>query len=72
MRQGFTPNQACKKAVERLLEITPRKPKDIQIGFIAINKKGEYGSYSLQQGFDFGVTTAEGTKQLEAKFAVKA
>jgi len=72
MRQGFTPNQACKKAVERLLEITPRNPKDIQIGFIAINKKGEYGSYSLQQGFDFGVTTAEGTKQLEAKFAVKA
>ncbi len=72
MRNGHSPNQACKIAVERLLEITPRNPKDIQIGFIAINKKGQYGSYSLQQGFDFGVTTAEGTQQIQANFAVKS
>lgn len=57
--------------MERLLEMTPRNPKDIQIGFIAINKMGEYGSYSLQQGFDFGVTTAAGTQHIQAKFAVK-
>ena len=72
MRNGHSPDQACKIAVERLLAMTPRNPKDIQIGFIAINKQGEYGSYSLQQGFDFGVTTAAGTQQIQAKFAVKA
>lgn len=59
MRQGFKPEEACKKAVERIKAITPSDPTKIQIGFIAINKQGEYGAYALQKGFDFGVTSAE-------------
>ena len=55
MRQGYTPENACKKAVERIMKITPRKPEEIQIGFIAINKGGEFGGYALQKNFDFGV-----------------
>lgn len=56
MRQGYHPEMACKKAVERILSSTPRNTKDIQVGFIALNKKGEYGGYALQKGFDFGIT----------------
>lgn len=55
MRQGLSPELACKKAVERIRDKTPRKLDDLQIGFIALNKRGEFGSYCLQKGFDFAV-----------------
>jgi len=55
MRLGLSPELACKKAVERILRRTPRKLEDLQIGFIALNKYGEFGSYALQKGFDFAV-----------------
>lgn len=59
MRQGLTPELACKRAVERILKRTPRKLEDLQIGFIALNKYGEFGAYSLQKGFDYAVKSAE-------------
>ena len=37
MRQGLTPEAACKKAVERIVKIKGNKALDIQFGFIAIN-----------------------------------
>jgi N4-(beta-N-acetylglucosaminyl)-L-asparaginase len=59
MRQGYHPTDACKKAVQRLLEITPTNPKSVQIGFIAINKAGEHGGFSLNPGFDYTATSHE-------------
>lgn len=61
MRQGLAPEAACKKAVERILQKNP-KAKDVQVGFIAINKQGDYGGYCIQQGFDF-VVSAPGQTQ---------
>jgi N4-(beta-N-acetylglucosaminyl)-L-asparaginase len=55
MRQGYSPEDACKHAVERIKKHTPRNLKKLQIGFIALNKKGEFGAYSLQEGFDYSV-----------------
>lgn len=55
MRQGMHPEAACKKAVERIIKIKGAKAKDIQVGFIAINKKGEYGGYCIQKGFNYAV-----------------
>ncbi|MGK2861169.1 MAG: isoaspartyl peptidase/L-asparaginase family protein, partial [Chitinophagaceae bacterium] len=40
MRQGLSPEAACKKAIERIVKIKKEKVKDIQVAFIAINKKG--------------------------------
>jgi N4-(beta-N-acetylglucosaminyl)-L-asparaginase len=59
MRQGYSPENACKKAVERIIKIKGAAAKDIQVGFIAINKKGEYGGYCIQKGFDFAVCYAD-------------
>jgi len=59
MRQGLSPEAACKQAVERIIKIKGGKAsKEIQVGFIAINKKGEYGGYCIQKGFDFAVCYA--------------
>jgi N4-(beta-N-acetylglucosaminyl)-L-asparaginase len=60
MRQGLSPENACKKAVERIIRIKgPKAAKEIQVGFIAINKQGEYGGYCIQEGFDFAVCYAD-------------
>lgn len=59
MRQGLSPEAACKKAVERIIKIKGDKSKEIQVGFIAINKQGEYGGYCIQKGFNFAVCYAD-------------
>ena len=41
-----------------LVKINPEKAKNFQVGFIAINKQGEYGGYALQKGFSFAVCHA--------------
>lgn len=56
MRQGLHPTIACKKAVERIVSKSKLKPADYQVGFIAINKKGEFGGYSINPNFDYTVT----------------
>ncbi|MCF2219672.1 N(4)-(beta-N-acetylglucosaminyl)-L-asparaginase [Chryseobacterium sp. PS-8] len=74
MRQGRTPQQACKEAVERIVKITQRRNKnlkDIQVGFIALNKKGEYGSYCIQDGFNFAVYDKKGNRLEKPGFALK-
>ncbi|KKX48931.1 isoaspartyl peptidase/L-asparaginase family protein [Sphingobacterium sp. IITKGP-BTPF85] len=55
MRQGYSPEDACKEAVKRIVKKKPNIAKDIQVGFLALNKKGEYGSYALQKGFSYAV-----------------
>src|SRR5205823_5970490 len=55
MRQGKSPEEACRAAVERIVKNQPKKSKDIQVGFLALNKNGEYGAYCLQKGFNYAV-----------------
>ncbi len=59
MRSGHSPEAACKAAVDRIIKIKGAKAKEIQVGFIAINKKGEYGGYCIQKGFNFAVCYAD-------------
>jgi N4-(beta-N-acetylglucosaminyl)-L-asparaginase len=58
MRQGYSPEDACKEAVKRIVRKKPETAKTIQVGFLAINKKGEYGAYAIQKGFSFAVCNA--------------
>jgi N4-(beta-N-acetylglucosaminyl)-L-asparaginase len=50
MRQGKTPQQACEEAIGRIIKKTPNF-KDFQVGYIAVNKKGETGYYAIHDGF---------------------
>jgi N4-(beta-N-acetylglucosaminyl)-L-asparaginase len=59
MRLGKKPEEACKIAIERLVKINPIKAKDFQVGFIAINKEGEYGAYAVNSGFSYAVTESQ-------------
>jgi N4-(beta-N-acetylglucosaminyl)-L-asparaginase len=59
MRQGKTPQEACEEGVKRIISKNNEK-LDFQIGFIAINKKGETGGYCIQPGFTYRVYSEQG------------
>jgi N4-(beta-N-acetylglucosaminyl)-L-asparaginase len=73
MRQGLHPEEACKAAVQRIVAIKKKQNKDmrdLQIGFIAINKAGEYGSYCLQKGFQFAVMQGDNDNILKSSVSL--
>jgi N4-(beta-N-acetylglucosaminyl)-L-asparaginase len=51
MRQGRTPQQACEEAIGRIVNKPNSNYKNFQVGYIAVNKKGETGSYSIHEWF---------------------
>ena len=51
MRQGKTPQQACEVAISRIVNKPNSNYKNFQVGYIAVNKQGETGSYSIHQWF---------------------
>ena len=67
MRQGLKPEAACKKAVERIIKKNPEKAKTLQVGFVALNKKGEFGAYSLQRDFTMAVRNLKEEKVVPVK-----
>ncbi|MEM9649639.1 MAG: N(4)-(beta-N-acetylglucosaminyl)-L-asparaginase [Bacteroidota bacterium] len=52
MRQGKSPQEACEEGVKRIMKKNEGR-KDFQIGFIAVNKKGETGGYCVHPGFTY-------------------
>jgi N4-(beta-N-acetylglucosaminyl)-L-asparaginase len=67
MRQGLSPEQACKKAIERIVRIKKEKAKEIQVAFIALNKKGEVGAYAIQKGFSYAIRNKSNEKLIPGK-----
>ena len=50
-------------------EFTKRKEQqDIQIGYLALNKKGEIGAFSLYDGFTYALTSAQESKVMKSEF----
>jgi N4-(beta-N-acetylglucosaminyl)-L-asparaginase len=62
MRFGRHPEDACKEAVNRIVKRDLAKAKEIQVGFVAISKKGEVGAYAIQKGFTYSVTNSQYSK----------
>ena len=70
MRQGYSPEMACKKAVERIVKRDKEKAKTLQVGFLAMNKKGQYGAYAIQKGFVFSVKSGKENMIHPSKFLI--
>jgi N4-(beta-N-acetylglucosaminyl)-L-asparaginase len=66
MRLGKTPFEACKAAVERIIKKV--KNFDGQVGYIALNKNGETGAYSVTKGFQYAVYKNGENKLFESEF----
>jgi N4-(beta-N-acetylglucosaminyl)-L-asparaginase len=52
MRQGKSPEEACREGVHRIMKKNSGKT-DFQIGFIALSTKGETGGYCIHPGFSY-------------------
>ena len=65
MRQGRTPQQACEEAATRIVK--KQEYKDVQVGFLATNRQGEVGAYSIQPGFSYTISRGGQTDVREAK-----
>lgn len=50
MRQGLSPQQACEKAIGRIVAKN-QNFENFQVGYIAMDKQGNVGSYSIHEGF---------------------
>ena len=53
MRQGASPQEACEEGIARIVK--KQNYKDMQIGYLAINKKGEHGAYAVQPWFNYAL-----------------
>lgn len=62
MRQGYTPERACREAVERIIRRHRKKANDLQVGFLALNREGVVGAYAIQPGFTYAVSDGEGNR----------
>ncbi len=71
MRQGRSPQAACEEAVRRLVAKN-KNIKDIQAGFLAINKDGEVGAYAVHPGFNYAQATESGNVLIDAASHFKA
>jgi N4-(beta-N-acetylglucosaminyl)-L-asparaginase len=59
MRQGRSPQEACKEVVLRIIRRRPTQTKQLQVGFLAMNKHGDVGAWAIQHGFSYAVCDAK-------------
>ena len=68
MRQGYSPGDACKIAVERIVKKPNSNYKNFQVGYIALNKKGETGTFSIQKGFSMTQYDKDGNFNFDSPY----
>jgi isoaspartyl peptidase/L-asparaginase-like protein (Ntn-hydrolase superfamily) len=70
MRGGMSPKRACEEAVKRIVRKIPDY-ENHQIGYLALSKSGEFGSFCIQPGFNYAVKTNDLTGMEEAEAWLK-
>jgi N4-(beta-N-acetylglucosaminyl)-L-asparaginase len=60
MRQGRSPQEACKEAIKRLISKRgEEKAKELSVAFLALSVTGEVGAYSTNNVFEYTQTTQQ-------------
>ena len=65
MRQGMNPQEACEEAVMRI--VAKEEYKDMQVGYLAIDKNGNYGAYAIHPGFNYALHLSGENKMHDAE-----
>ena len=65
MRQGMNPQEACEEAVMRI--VAKEEYKDMQVGYLAVDKNGNYGAYAIHPGFNFALHHSGENKMHDAE-----
>ncbi len=67
MRNGRTPQEACKEAVQRIIKMN-KNIDQIQVGFLAMNKNGETGAYAVYEGFNYALRSKDENRMVDAAY----
>ncbi|MFM7196031.1 MAG: glycosylasparaginase, partial [Bacteroidota bacterium] len=54
------------EAVERIIRRNGDKAKEMQVGFLALSKSGQYGAYCIQSGFNYAVHDRAGNRLFDS------
>ncbi|MCC5929947.1 MAG: N(4)-(beta-N-acetylglucosaminyl)-L-asparaginase [Cyclobacteriaceae bacterium] len=54
MRRGASPDEACCEVVQRIMK-RHNNLEDMQVGFLALNVKGEFGACAIHNGFNYAI-----------------
>ncbi len=71
MRQGKSPQEACEEAIGRIVNKPNSDYKKFQVAYIALNKKGETGFYSIHKGFSMSKFQDAKNENLESDYYSK-
>ena len=69
MRGGKSPQEACEEAVGRIA--AKQDYKSFQIGYLAINKSGQHGAFSIHKGFNYALHKDGENKMYDSSYLVK-
>ena len=69
MRQGATPQEACEEGIARIVK--NQNYKDMQIGYLAINKEGEHGAFAVHPGFNYALHQNGENKLIDSNSFIK-
>ena len=72
MRQGKSPQEACEEAIGRIVNKPGKNFKDFQVAYIAVNKQGETGGYSIHEHFSYNVFKDGENTNIKSDFYNKA
>ncbi|MBT8266529.1 MAG: N(4)-(beta-N-acetylglucosaminyl)-L-asparaginase [Bacteroidia bacterium] len=72
MRQGKTPQEACEEAISRIVSKPNSDYKNFQVGYIAINKKGETGYFAIHQYFSMTKYQAGNNENIQSEYFNKS
>lgn len=70
MRNGRTPQEAVEEAVGRFIKKIPDY-RDHQVGYLAVNKQGQTGAYSIQPGFNYALYAGNKNRLIDAESFIK-
>ncbi|MCL4124474.1 UNVERIFIED_CONTAM: hypothetical protein GTU68_003665 [Idotea baltica] len=68
MRQGKKPQEACEEAIGRIVNKPGKDFESFQVGYIAVNKKGETGAYSIHEWFSYNLYKNKKNKNIQSDF----
>ena len=59
MRNGASPQDACENVILRILNMN-EQVENLQVGFIALDIRGNVGAFSIKKGFNYALSNQKG------------
>ena len=60
LRAGLSPQRACEEVVRHIAKLRGDAIKGVQVGFLALDPRGDVGAFCLLPGFTYAVTDTAG------------